>query len=178
MLLFQLLQMLDPEIIATDCKIHLAGKNIVGEQPLDVYFGQSPNDSFDAWQARQSKKNFERAFVVSLIQTPIANRWLFAGVHKRLDKPDNPVERTGAPWVDETTRWYQYELERRDLIEPLNGRVIVAFDRVDREAGKKSGRMSYRNGDRCDHALVVDQYRAAKFAASDFSQFGQTSLAA
>jgi hypothetical protein len=176
MLFFTLLiRMFDLDISPKDCKIHLACKNIVGEQPLDVYFGRSPGDTFDAWQSRQTKKNFERPYVVSLIQTPMPNRWLLAGVYDQRGCSD---PRTGHPWCDETTPWFMYDLQRHKATEALNGRVIVEFDRAHREAGKKSGRNSYRNGEQCEHRLIVDHYRAGLFTAEDFGRFGQDRLAA
>ena len=33
---------------------------------------------FDEWQTWQTRRNFEREFVLSLIQLPERNKWLFA----------------------------------------------------------------------------------------------------
>ncbi len=75
MQLFQLLASLDSELAPERCKLHLAGWN-GSEDPLDVYLA----GEFDEWQSWQNEKNFERAFVVSLIDLSGSNRWLFAGV--------------------------------------------------------------------------------------------------
>ena len=62
---FQLINSLDPEISSNRCKIHLAvraGK----DDPLDHYFA----GDFDEWQTWQTRRNFERELVLSLIQLP------------------------------------------------------------------------------------------------------------
>ena len=72
---FQLINSLDPEISPNRCKIHLAGWD-GKDDPLDRYFA----GDFDEWQTWQTRRNFEREFVLSLIQLPERNKWLFAGI--------------------------------------------------------------------------------------------------
>lgn len=55
-------------------KLHLATPDGTDE-PLDVFFA----GDFEAWQSRQSKKNFEGDFIGSLIKLPGLDRWFFAG---------------------------------------------------------------------------------------------------
>ena len=76
MLLFDFLRAQDPAVAPGISKVHLACWNKV-EEPLDVYL----RGDFDRWQSWQSKPNFERPFVVSLIDLPEAHRWLFVGVY-------------------------------------------------------------------------------------------------
>ena len=68
------------------------------DDPLHVYF----EGRFEEWQAEQTKKNFERPLVVSLIALPAPHSWLFAGVH----------DSQGCRW-DATTRRADYNLTRR-----------------------------------------------------------------
>lgn len=63
MLLFDLLRLEAPELEPSKCKVHLAGWN-GHDDPLHVYL----KGEFDSWQAWQSRRNFERDFVVSLIR--------------------------------------------------------------------------------------------------------------
>ena len=42
-----------------------------------VYLG----GKFDEWQRWQSRRNFERPFVLALVSIQAPNRWLYAGVH-------------------------------------------------------------------------------------------------
>ncbi len=74
--LFQLIGLMDSDVAADKCKIHLAGWN-GSDDPLDVYLA----GEFEDWQSWQSKRNFERPFVVSLISLSRDSQWLFAGVY-------------------------------------------------------------------------------------------------
>jgi len=85
--MFDLLAILNPSIRPDEAKLHLATWNGV-ENPFDVYLA----GKFDEWQRWQTRKNFERKFVVSLISLPGTDRWLFAGVHHS----------TAPEWVEES----------------------------------------------------------------------------
>lgn len=144
MLFFQLLQTLDDQIIPQRCKIHLAGWN--GEEdPLNVYF----EGRFDEWQTWQTKKNFERDIVVSLIALPKVNHWLFAGVHNSM----------GAD-LEEEKGLYRYRLERRKGPNELDGRLIVLFQRP--------GRQSYLLGEKWSQDLQVAEIRPDKLQIAEF----------
>ena len=69
MLLFDLLKLESAELEPNRCKVHLAGWN-GHDNPLDVYL----KGEFDSWQSWQSRRNFEREYVVSLIQLPEPNQ--------------------------------------------------------------------------------------------------------
>lgn len=59
---FDLLRTLNPGLYAPETKVHLATWD--GEEnPIDVYLA----GGFDEWQRWQTRKNFERKFVVLLI---------------------------------------------------------------------------------------------------------------
>ena len=75
MKLFQLINSLEPEISPNHCKVHLA-VSTSGDDPLDLYF----SGDFDEWQTWKKHQDFERAFVLSLIQLPEHSKWLFVGV--------------------------------------------------------------------------------------------------
>src|SRR5262245_27508465 len=72
---FDLLKLVDSQIDPNRAKIHLAGWN-GKEHPLDEYLA----GRFEEWQRWQSRKNFERQVVLSLIQYQAGDRWLFAGL--------------------------------------------------------------------------------------------------
>lgn len=74
MRLFDLLKLESSELEPTRCKVHLAGWN-GHDNPLHVYF----KGEFESWQSWQSKRNFERQYVVSLIQLSEPNQWLYVG---------------------------------------------------------------------------------------------------
>lgn len=94
MLVFNLLKILNSSIEPAETKIHLATWNGI-EDPLDVNLA----GDFNKWQREQTKKNFQRKFVVSLINLPGKDRWLFGGVHY----PSNPV------W-NEIDQLYYYDM--------------------------------------------------------------------
>jgi len=148
--LFQLLQALDPAIAPEMCKVHLAVWN--GQQnPLDVYLA----GDFDEWQSWQGRRNFERALVVSLIQLPQADRWLFAGVHDSLGF----VECEGG---------YQYTLVRRRGLDEFDGRLKVSF--------KRTGRQSYLLGENWADALDVAEIMPDRLRVSEFRGYSWAML--
>jgi hypothetical protein len=82
MLLFNLLQQSEPSLKPKDTKIHLARFN-GSERPIDVFI----EGRFDDWQSWQSRRNFSRPFVLSLIDVG-AGRWLYAGLFRSLGCED------------------------------------------------------------------------------------------
>jgi hypothetical protein len=148
--LFQLLQALDPVVAPEMCKIHLAVWN--GQQnPLDEYFA----GRFDDWQSWQGRRNFERGLVVSLIQLPQTDRWLFVGVHDVLGS----VESEGG---------YQYALVRRRGLDELDGRLKVSF--------RRTGRQSYLLGENWEDALDVAEILPDRLRVSEFRGYSWAML--
>ena len=133
MKLFQLINNLDPEVNPNRCKIHLAVWTGY-ENPLDRYFA----GEFDEWQTCQRRRNFEREFVLSLIQLPKPNKWLFVGI----------FDSQSSEW-DESDKPYEYRLLRRAVTNELEGHLIVHYER--------KGRQSYRNAETLDDALTISE---------------------
>ena len=152
MQLFRLLTSLDDELTPERCKIHLACWNGI-DDPLDVYLA----GDFDAWQAGQHRKNFERAFVLSLIALPGPDRWLFAGVH----------DSSGCEW-DAGTECFRYNLRRRSRTDELDGRLVVAF--------KRPGRQSYLVAENWVDALQVAEIRPEKMRVAKFPGYSKAML--
>jgi hypothetical protein len=71
------LKLWEPEFSAKKSKVHLARHN-GSQEPIDVFI----QGNFDEWQRWQSGRNFQREFVVSLIQAGSPTRWLFAGLFR------------------------------------------------------------------------------------------------
>ncbi len=152
MLFFQLLQMLDDELVPDRCKLHLAGWN-QKEDPLDVYLA----GDFDDWQSWQTKRNFQLDFVVSLIALRRSNTWLFAGAHESHE----------SEWVEEHGL-YRYRLLRRDGPNELDGRLVVYFERP--------GRQSYLLGEKWEQALHVAEIRPEKLRVAEFPGYSWSML--
>ncbi|SRR5258706_9615806 len=151
MQLFQILQLLDAEVAPDRCKIHLAGWN-GKEDPLDVYL----EGQFDEWQSWQSKKNFERPLVVSLIALP-GNKWLFAGVHNS----------ESCEWIEEHNM-HRYRLSRRIGPNELDGRLILQFERP--------GRQSYLLGENWSQVIEVAEIQPEKMCVAKFPGYSSTML--
>src|SRR5581483_10179309 len=76
MRLIEVLQVLDRNFVPAEAKIHLASHNGWAD-PLDEYRA----GTFDRWQSSQTRQNFGRPYVISLIQMPAPSNWLFAGLY-------------------------------------------------------------------------------------------------
>jgi hypothetical protein len=150
--LFQVVGLLDSEIVSNRCKIHLAGWN-GSEDPLDVYLA----GEFDEWQSWQSKRNFERPLVISLISLSQNSHWLFAGAYSC----------EGAEWLEEHGMYY-YRLNRRAQTSELEGRLIVRFER--------SGRQSYLLAENWCSAMEIAEFRPERVQIAPFPGYSSTML--
>ena len=146
MLLFDILGLMVPGVTPGGSKLHLASWNGV-EDPLDVFLC----GHFEGWQSWQSKKNFERAYIVSLIKLPARDRWLFAGCYRRL----------GRTWVEKPApAHWSYQTSEVAGSAPLSGRIVVGFSRI--------GRASYLVAERWAPKLEVRSVLEQRMAVSDF----------
>ena len=121
MRVFDFLSLLEPTISPEETKVHLATKN--GEDnPLDLYLA----GDFPEWQRWQSKKNFEKQFVISFIALSAPNKWLFAGAYKTAgcDKPSN----------------YYYQLNEISSCAQMSGRLVAYFVRPGRQLSLNGAR--------------------------------------
>lgn len=133
MQVFDLIKLLYKEFEPSKTKIHLATWN-GKESPLDVYLA----GEFDEWQKRQTRRNFERDFVISLVGLPTPNKWLFTGLFKS----------SGASWNEEKKRYY-YSLEQIQSCNELNGRLVADFSRP--------GRQSYLLSENWGAQILLDE---------------------
>lgn len=126
------------------CKVHLAVPH-AGEDPLDKFLAEQ----FNAWQEWQTKNNFQRPHVISLISMPERDQWLFAGVfdsHEFKFVKDRGL--------------YRYRLTQREETATLIGRLVVNF--------KRSGRQSYLCAENWMDRMLVKEIRSAKLKAAEF----------
>jgi len=150
MKLFDLLRALDSEIDPARCKIHLACSNGIND-PLEVFLA----GDFDEWQSWQTKRNFERPLVLSLIALPQPAQWLFAGVHDAVGS-----EQGGCG--------FRYELRRRDATDEFDGRLVVSF--------KRPGRQSYLLAERWATQLAIVEIKPERMRISEFRGYSRTLL--
>ena len=166
MLLYPLLALLGPVVTPANSKVHLAGWN-GAEDPLDIY--RRDPARFEEWQAHQTLKNFEREYVVALIQLPgSGTQWLFAGAYQSRGCVEVPYG-NGMAW--------KYELHRLAAYDEVRGRLVVEHDRRGRRA-------SYRLGNSedpvtkasFDTELTVRELRARPLGLPQFPGFKQVLL--
>lgn len=129
-LLSQLLPVFEPH----SAKVHLASFNGV-DAPIDVYLA----GNFPEWQCHQTARNFQRKYVVALVELPEPHLWLFAGLFHSLSV--KPREKGG----------YYYHLEEVSECRELNGRLVVDFHRP--------GRNSYLKAERWADQMLVHELR-------------------
>lgn len=152
MKLFDFLHLHIPELSSADCKLHMAQWNGV-EHPLDVFFA----GDFEGWQRWQKRRNFQRRYVVALIQMPDKDKWLFGGLY----------ERKGVKLIKEEQR-YHYDLEHVDACAELTGRLVIRF--------KKRTRQAYLLADQWDGELVVSELKRERLTLSEFPGFKSVNL--
>jgi hypothetical protein len=152
MRVFDFLSIQNSEVIPERSKVHLATSNGF-ENPLDVYFA----GKFNEWQQWQSKKNFERDFVVSLIALPAWNEWLLAGVYRSI----------GSKWI-ESESLYQYQLVAMPEFEELSGRLVAGFAR--------SGRQPYLNAEIWADNIQISEFLREKLSIGEFPGYRKVDL--
>ncbi len=116
--------------------------------------------NFEEWQASQNRRNFERKFVVSLIQLPQKHQWLFVGAYDSLGCREEPNK--GHP------ERVIYDLRARESTSELEGRLVVNFHRT--------GRASYRVGENWDDAMTVGEIRPEKLTIEEFPGYSWVML--
>ncbi len=165
MLLYPLLAVLSPEVTPANSKVHLASWN-GSDEPLDVYRRSLPH--FEEWQSYQSQRNFERDYVLALIQLPgTASQWLFAGAYQSRGCHE-AKQGKGMSW--------KYDLQRLTAYDDVLGRLVVDY--------RRRGRAPYRLGNSKDPVtkrtfdteLVVYELRARPLGLPPFPGFKQAHL--
>lgn len=152
MLVFDIIHLLDVRVASTNAKVHLASWNGV-EDPFRVFL----EGRFDEWQSWQTRKNFERDYVVSLIQLAERDRWLFVGTYAS----------SGSEWHEEQ-KSHCYKLEPLPNYAEIAGRMVVNFTRP--------GRQPYLNADSCVSQMRVHEVRADRMRLEEFPGFKKVDL--
>jgi GIY-YIG catalytic domain len=152
MRLTEFLQSLDPTYAPKNAKVHLAVWN-GREDPLDEFRA----GTFDDWQCWQTKRNFQRPQVVSLIAMPEAGKWLFAGVFNSLS-------------VKRSKKWdmWQYEMSLRPETAEMAGRLVVHF--------KRTARQSYLVAENWDDEMLVHSLSSEPLAVEKFPGYSNILL--
>jgi hypothetical protein len=146
--LLQILKMSYPQFDDSDCKVHLAVKNTVGEDPLNEFL----SGRFKEWQEIQTKKNFSNKYILSLIQIPDKkNMWLFAGLY---------ISYGSKVFYEKNARRYKYSTQQLADDNLLAGRAIISFER--------SSRQSYPYFNKLKDKFKINEIKANPIAVQDF----------
>jgi GIY-YIG catalytic domain len=152
MKLFDILGLQDPSVTLEASKVHLATHNGT-DNPLRVYF----EGNFDEWQSWQNKRNFKKAYVVSLIQLPERDRWLYVGAYAvRGNK------------LVSAQKGYLYTLEPLTTCAELGGRLVVDF--------KRPGRNSYLFAKSSGDRMAIHELRPERMHLEEFPGFKKVDL--
>ena len=153
MLLFDLLKLWEPGFTAENAKVHLARHN-GKDHPLNVFL----EGRFDAWQSWQAQRNFQKEFVVSLVQAGLPTRWLFAGLFRKISRASHTEPRPH----------YLYELERIEAAEEWVGRLYLDSQYKERH--------SYPLGTTLAEDLVVRELLPKRLTIGDFPGYKSVNL--
>jgi len=151
MKLFDLLN-IQGAIRASTCKIHLACYTGI-EDPLDVFRA----GNFKTWQEVQNQKNFEREYILGLIQMPQKAQWLYAGVFLSRGCVPNP-ERRG----------FLYSTLEESKYSEFIGRLTVSFERP--------GRQPYLLAENWSDTITVSEITKNKLSIPEFSGYKSLSI--
>jgi hypothetical protein len=133
--LFDLLPLWEPGFTAIQAKIHL-GRYNGNERPIDEFLA----GRWDEWQRWQTGPNFERPYVVSLVQDGLPTRWLFAGLFRSHGAQERPGARKPLLY---------YDLERLASADEWVGRLYLT--------SPYKSRWSYLKGETIAHNLVISE---------------------
>lgn len=149
---FELLKVVGKELDPTKCKVHFACYNGIEDPYEDVFL----LGKWKEWQEGQTKKNFTRSLIVSLIQLRPRNLWMFAGVYKC-----NGIAR-------ESEALYHYSTDEIIDYSSIVGRAVVDYD--------KTFRNSYPYGESIANEAMIHQILPAKVCMKRFDGYGSVRL--
>ncbi len=138
------------DISPSKIRIHFASNQ--GSDPLLEFF----DGNFKEWQEEQSKRNFSREYILSLIQLNDKTSWLFVGFYRIVDVSQS-----------KSTLW-QYQTELLPGQDELIGRIIVQYC--------KNFRWSYPDYETCGDELRVIEYRRDRARISNFPGYKNVRL--
>ena len=130
-------------------KLHFAignpGDGSEKKEPLYELF----KNTFKSWQEDQTKENFKREYILSLIYFD-EGEWIFGGIYK-----SKGSKKKG--------QYYHYKTELMDIRKDLIGRLIIRYDKP-----KISGRASYLLLERWVNHLEISQILKKPYSVEPF----------
>lgn len=145
-------------------KVHFATEETNKRIPYEKFL----IGKFDEWQSFQTRKNFERDYVISLIYYE-KDTWLFCGVYKVSHKNTQAKQRHNGKSC------YHYDLSLVNSQKDLIGRVFINYN--------KNFRASYINlelaqddGKRLADVICISSISDKKVTINDFDGFDNINI--
>lgn len=101
-----------------DYKVHFATSTRGRMEPYNCFL----RDEFKSWQEEQTKKNFSRKYILSLIYFD-RDIWMFGGIYEVLPTSPTPIEGKKG-W-----KGWKYQTELKDKANVYIGRAFFKFER-------------------------------------------------
>lgn len=152
MSIMSLLKIYDQSLVETDIKVHLACHNGIEDPYEDVFLLGKWKD----WQEGQTRKNFSRKYILSLIQMKNKSNWMFAGIF------------TSDGIRSEDERLHYYNTTPVVAFDEMVGRLVIEF--------KKDFRNSYPFLESISKELVVSQILASRAVLNSFQGYDKVFL--
>ena len=108
-------------------KIHCATGDIHNFEALYVL----SKGNFKEWQEGQSKKNFERDYILSIIYMA-KNEWLFAGIYRSMNVNEITVGENVRGFIRPGK--YLYDTELTEYGKELIGKMVINFEKEFRQS--------------------------------------------
>jgi hypothetical protein len=104
-----------------------------------------------------NRKNFERKYIISLLQLPRSDQWLFGG----------GFISHGCKYI-ESEKSFRYNTSELSEFDSLTGRLVLTF--------KRSGRQSYLNAQKWAEDILVTELKPEKMVVEEFPGYNKVKL--
>lgn len=115
-------------------KVHCATPSNSGN-PLDIWISKG-QDEFMADQNIQTKKNFERKYILSFCEINKQGEWLFVGIYESFGVKETKIN-------ENDKKLHIYDTKLTEIGKEFIGKLVVGFDL--KEESSSAARQRYRN---------------------------------
>lgn len=152
MRLIDIIHIYFPDFNPVESKVHLAVWN-GKDEPLDVFLA----GNFQSWQEIQTRKNFERKYILSLISLPYTDKWIFGGIY----------ESKGCKY-DSEKKEYEYKTIPVKEVNELVGRLVIKYSRTSRQ--------SYLYFEKLLNSCLIHEFKPERLSVEEFPGYNKTCI--
>ncbi len=145
-------------------KVHLARG---GKEALEPYHSFLIGE-FKEWQEQQTKKNFSRQYIISLIYYN-RNKWLFGGVYEVL--PVKPVPIQNGNW-----KGWKYQTKLVDCQTDLIGRAFIYYEKYYRASYPTLELIPAEEGSMAPRDAYIVSITDKRASINDFNGFDEINI--